>query len=80
MVEEVERGGMQGQGDRAGARKQEREEWASNPFYSKSGTLGCCQVTVRQSLDKMLIPTQLIRAKLTKLDKGGGQQALFTHF
>jgi hypothetical protein len=40
--------------DRAGAREeQESEEGASSPFYSESGI---CQVTVGQSLDRMLIP------------------------
>jgi hypothetical protein len=33
------------------AREQDR---ASSPFYSKSGLPGCCQVTVGQSLDRML--------------------------
>jgi hypothetical protein len=36
---------------RAGAREQEREEGATSPFYSESGTPGFCQVTVGQSLD-----------------------------
>ena len=31
--------------------KSKREEGASSPFYSESGTPGCCQVTVGQSLD-----------------------------
>ena len=31
-----------------------KEEGASSPFYSEPGTSGCCQVTVEQSLDKML--------------------------
>ena len=31
-----------------------REEGARNPFYSESGTPGCYQVTVGQSLDRML--------------------------
>jgi hypothetical protein len=34
-------------------RRQEREEWVCNPFNSESGIPGCCQVTVRQTLDKM---------------------------
>ena len=44
--------------DRAGARRQEQEraEGVSSPFYSKSGTPGCCQVTVGQCLDKRLTP------------------------
>jgi hypothetical protein len=36
-----------------GKRAREEEE-ASSPFYSESGIPGCCQVTVGQSLDKML--------------------------
>ena len=27
-------------------REQEREEGARSPFYTESGTAGCCQVTV----------------------------------
>jgi hypothetical protein len=48
--------GGKGQGDKAGARKeeQESEEGASSPFYSGSGLPGCCQVTVGQNLDRML--------------------------
>jgi len=44
--------------DRAGAGKyeQEREEGASSPFYSESGTPDCCQVTEGRSLDRMLTP------------------------
>jgi hypothetical protein len=40
--------GEKGEGARAGARRQEQEraERASSPFYSESGTPGCCQVTV----------------------------------
>jgi hypothetical protein len=38
------------------ARVRERVEGASIPFYSGSGTPGSCQVTVEQSLDKMLTP------------------------
>jgi hypothetical protein len=34
----------------------EREEGASSPF-SELSTLGCCEVTVRQSLGKMLTTT-----------------------
>jgi hypothetical protein len=51
---EMERGGG-GAGARDGGRtrRQEREEGASSPFYSESGTPGCCQVTAGQSLDKM---------------------------
>ena len=45
-----------GQEDRVGARRQEqeREEGVSSPFYSESDTPGHCQVTVGQTLDKML--------------------------
>jgi hypothetical protein len=49
-----ERKSRNGEGGRAGARRQEREEGASSPFYSESGTPGCCQMTVGQSLDKVL--------------------------
>jgi hypothetical protein len=50
----------EGQEDRARARRQERKEGASSPFYSGSGTPGCCQVTVGQSLDKMPMITTLL--------------------
>lgn len=33
--------------------EREREEGASGPLYSESGTTGCCQVTVGQGLDEM---------------------------
>ena len=33
--------------------KKAREKGAGSTFYSESGTPGCCQVTVGQSLDKM---------------------------
>jgi hypothetical protein len=48
--------GRKGLENRPGTRrqKQELEEGTSSPFYSESGTPGCCQVTVWQSLDKML--------------------------
>ena len=46
--------GARGQSESKKAREQESEEGASSPFYSESGTPGCCQVTVGQSLDKML--------------------------
>ena len=36
-----------------GKKARERGE-ASSPFYTKSGIPGCCQVTVRQSPDKVL--------------------------
>ena len=39
----------------AKARERERErERGSSPFYSESGTPSSCQITVGQSLDKML--------------------------
>ena len=41
--------------DRVGARKDKREEGASSPFYSESGIPGCCQVTVGQSLEAVLV-------------------------
>ena len=57
----MEREGREGEHeleDRVGARKQEREEGASSPFYSESGIPGCCQVTRgvegRANLDNML--------------------------
>jgi hypothetical protein len=58
MREREEKNGERGeqeQESRARARKQEskREEGASSPFYSESGTPGCFQVTVGRSLDKM---------------------------
>jgi hypothetical protein len=45
-----------GREDRAGAGRQEQEraEGPNSPFYGESGIPGCCQVTVGQSLDKML--------------------------
>jgi hypothetical protein len=61
---ERERGGCRkrgelkrGQSETKKAREQERENGASNPFYSVSDTPGYCQVTVGQSLDKMLTPS-----------------------
>jgi len=44
---------------RSGTRRQRESKKAretgevSSPFYSESGTPGCCQVTVGQSLDKI---------------------------
>lgn len=35
--------------------EQERVEGASSSFYIESGTRGCCQATMGQSLDKMLL-------------------------
>ena len=46
--------GEQKQEQEERAREQESDEGASSPFHSESGTPGCCQVTVEQSLDKML--------------------------
>jgi hypothetical protein len=51
--EHVKRGG-EGNGERGDRGKRAREEGANSPFYSESGTPGCCQVTVRQSLEEML--------------------------
>jgi hypothetical protein len=34
-----------------GSNKREREKGESSPFYSESGTSGCCQVTVGRSLN-----------------------------
>ena len=47
-----EAGKAQGRSKRP--RGQESEEGVSSPFYSWSGLSGCCQVTVRWSLDRML--------------------------
>jgi hypothetical protein len=44
--------GVRGQSENKKTRA--REEGPSSPFYSESGTPGCCQVTVGWSLDKML--------------------------
>jgi hypothetical protein len=46
-----ERVGEEGKGTRARVRREKREEGASSPVYSESGTPGCCQVTVGRSLD-----------------------------
>ena len=48
-------------GSWGGGSKGASEERASSPFYSESGTPGCCQVTVGQGLDRMLtsIPPDL---------------------
>ena len=51
------REGEEDKGERA--EEQEREEGASSPFYSESGTPVCCQVTVGRSLDKMLTITSV---------------------
>jgi hypothetical protein len=48
--------GVRGQRGSRKARAREREEGASSPFYSGSDIPGCFQVTVGQSLDKMLTP------------------------
>jgi hypothetical protein len=39
--------------EEVGEEEQENEEEASSPFYSESGTPGCCQVTVEPILDGM---------------------------
>ena len=46
--------GREGRRESKSKRKQESEEGANSPFYSESGTPGCCQVTVGRSLDRML--------------------------
>jgi hypothetical protein len=46
----------QEQVERARARRQDNEEGASSPFYRETGTLGCCQVSVWWSLNKMPTP------------------------
>jgi hypothetical protein len=53
------REGEQAGEDRARARRQGRAEGASNQFYNESGISDYCQVTVGQTLDKMLIPMTL---------------------
>ena len=52
-----------------GARRQEREEGTSSPFYSGSGLPGCCQVTVGWSLDRML--TAVLITGLYREQTGG---------
>jgi hypothetical protein len=47
--------------------EQEREEGASSFFFSGSGTPGCCQVTVGQSLERMLTGTRDIINALVPL-------------
>jgi hypothetical protein len=47
--EHVEGGGEWG--ERGSRIKRARERGGGKPFYSESGTLGCCQVTVGRSLD-----------------------------
>jgi hypothetical protein len=42
-----------------GKEGEESEEGASIPFYSESGTSGCCQVIMGQSLERMLTVTPL---------------------
>jgi hypothetical protein len=39
--------------ERERERGRRRRRRGKQPFYSESGTPGCCQVTVGQSLDKM---------------------------
>jgi hypothetical protein len=59
------REGRSGQRKSKRAREgQESEEGASSPFYSESGILGYCQVTVGQSLDRMLTNTTFQSEKL----------------
>ena len=43
--------------EQEGKSKREREEGASSPFYSESGTPGCCQVSVGQSTPGALTPS-----------------------
>ena len=42
------------EGEEGKRAKEESEEAASSPFYSESGTSGCCQVTVGRSLEASL--------------------------
>jgi hypothetical protein len=59
MGREVEEGKGQEQEER---REQEREEGPSSPSYSESGSPGCCQLTLGQSLDEMpMLPTPSCR-------------------
>jgi hypothetical protein len=46
--------GREGERENKNKRQQESEEGASNPFYSRSGLPGYCQVAVGWSLDRML--------------------------
>jgi hypothetical protein len=55
--------GREGRRESKIKRKQENEEQASSPFYSKSGIPGCCQATVGQSLDRMLTMSILFYSK-----------------
>ena len=61
----------EGNGERGGReaeKGQESEEGASSPFYSESGLPGCCQVTMGQSLDRMLPNEGRVRnRKITSL-------------
>jgi len=56
----------------ARARKQEREEGASSPFYSESSRPSCCQVNVR------LEPRQNANNMLFKKTKTKTRLSLFT--
>jgi hypothetical protein len=52
---EGERGKGNGEGEQEGKSKSKRErKGANNPFYRESSIPGSCQVTLGQSLDKML--------------------------
>jgi hypothetical protein len=57
---------VRGQSGRKKARDQEREEGASSPFYSESGTPGCCQVTVGRSLTIMILTKGSTGMRTTK--------------
>jgi hypothetical protein len=52
----MEKGGQgtRGQSESKKEREQKREEGTSSPIYSESGLPGHCQITIGQSLDKML--------------------------
>ena len=58
-----ENGKRGGKGRTRAREEQKREEGASSPFYSESGIPGCCQVTVGQSLDRMLTMSILFYSK-----------------
>ena len=60
-MEHVERAGGKEWGERGELETEKEQErikrarrGASSPFYSESGTPGCCQVTVRWSLEEIL--------------------------
>jgi hypothetical protein len=56
MWREGEGNGERGSRNKRQSRSKRARErgGASSPFYSESGTPGCCQVTVGWSLDKIL--------------------------